>query len=272
MIKRKPKYNSKIYGGPSRKYRSPRVFGARKEQKKKLELPTIPKTFWKFLLYVLIIVFLSYLVFFSNKFVVKDIIVEGNSSVTNERLQSYIPMNSNIFRLDIDLIKKNILHENSEIKTVEVYRGIPDAMKIIVTEYENKLRWQTVDGVYLVSAQGKITKKMGEGESYDYPLIVDTKNIPVNLGDYVVSANFVAFVLNAHEKFFEVTNIKPTNFEVTETTFDINLRTEAGFYVKLNTMRSSTKQLDSLKTVLVSKRAEITEYVDLRIDGWAYYK
>ena len=69
-----------------------------------------------------------------------------------------------------------------------------------------------------------------------------------------------------------MTNIKPTHFEVVETTFDVNLHTEAGFYVKFNTMRASAKQLDNLKKVLVKKREEVHEYVDLRIDGWAYYK
>jgi len=37
-------------------------------------------------------------------------------------------------------------------------------------------------------------------------------------------------------------------------------------------MRSSAKQLNNLKEVLVQKRNDIKEYIDLRIDGWAYYK
>jgi hypothetical protein len=37
-------------------------------------------------------------------------------------------------------------------------------------------------------------------------------------------------------------------------------------------MRSSGKQLENLKKVLVEKRPDIKEYIDLRIDGWAYYK
>ena len=115
-------------------------------------------------------------------------------------------------------------------------------------------------------------KKLEETETYTSPLISDSKNLPVSLGASIVSPNFIAFVTNINDKFFETTNIKPTYFEIPQTTFDLYLYTEAGFYVKFNTMRSSSKQLENLKKVLVEKRDGVKEYVDLRIDGWAYYK
>jgi cell division septal protein FtsQ len=168
--------------------------------------------------------------------------------------------------------RKEIIKNNPEIANVEIYRGLPDAIKIVVLEHDGKLVWQSGDSSYLISSQGYVAKKIEAGESFDFPKIVDKKSIPVELGSSIISPSFVAFVTNIYSQFYSVTNIKPTNFEIDQTTFDINLYTEAGFYVKFNSLRSSAKQLDNLKQVLVAKRDQIHEYVDLRIDGWAYYK
>jgi hypothetical protein len=113
-----------------------------------------------------------------------------------------------------------------------------------------------------------ITGEEGRG----LPKVIDKKNFSVSPGKKLVSPNFIAFIVNINQGFFNAVNIKPLDFEVDETTFDVVLRTEAGFYVKLNSLRSSKKQLENLKLVLVNKRPEIKEYVDIRIDGWAYYK
>jgi hypothetical protein len=132
--------------------------------------------------------------------------------------------------------------------------------------------WQAGEDKYLVSTQGEVMRKITSEDTAKLPLIVDKKSIQVKAGDKIVSPNFIAFISNLNDGFFTTVNIKPTYFEVLETTFDVNLYTEAGFYIKLNSLRSSKKQLESLKTVLVEKRQDIHEYVDLRIDGWAYYK
>jgi cell division septal protein FtsQ len=215
---------------------------------------------------------LIYYLFLSGKFVVKEVIVEGNKMVPADKISSSIPKNSNILFLNLSKVKKEILKNNSEIENIEIFRGLPDAIKVVVLEYEPKLIWQSGDSSYLISTQGYVAKKIESGETYDFPRVIDKKGIPVEIGSGLVSPSFIAFVTNINSQFFEVTNIKPKEFEINQTTFDVNLNTEAGFYVKFNSLRSSAKQLDNLKQVLVAKRDQVHEYVDLRIDGWAYYK
>lgn len=273
MVGNRRKKNGNITGG-YRQFRAPLVYNASKKQKEKRNnFDFVSKLNLKYIIYAAILFFAMYLFLFSTKFTVKDIIVEGNTLVSTEKLVNYIPKDSNIFRLNIDDLKKNILAENTEIKEIRIYKGLPNAIKIVILEHENKILWQSNERKYFVSSQGVVSKELdSELASPEMPLVKDSKNIAVTVGDTLVSPNFVSFILNIDEKFFELTNINPTYYEVMETTFDVNVYTEAGFYVKFNSMRSSTKQLNNLKEVLVQKRNDIKEYIDLRIDGWAYYK
>lgn len=269
MLKKR-KTNQILSRGGYRQYKTPSVFVG-KSPKPKKEFKT-PKVNFKLLMYVVLVIVALYYIFLSGKFQIKEVIVEGNNLITSDSLSLYAHKGSNILFINSSNIRKQILTENPQIQDVQIIRGIPDAVKIVVLENENKIMWQTGGIKYLVSTQGGITKKVEEGETFSFPLISDSKNLPVALGQNIVSPNFIAFILNINDKFFEATNIKPTYFEVPQTTFDVYLYTEAGFFVKFNSMRSSSKQLENLKKVLVEKRGDVTQYVDLRIDGWAYYK
>lgn len=269
MISRRRKINKSIYGG-YKKYKKPSIFRASKiRQKKEINLPKIPI---KTLLLLIGIMVILYYLFFSGAFKIKDVMVEGNKMVSSDKIESEIPRGSNILFFKLSKTKREILDSNPEINNLEIYRGLPNAIKVIVLEHECKLIWQSGDTSYLISNQGNVAKKIEAGETYEYPRVADKKNIPVEVGSNLVSPSFVAFITNISSQFFTVTNIQPNDFEINQTTFDVNLNTEAGFYVKFNSLRSSAKQLDNLKQVLVVKRDQIHEYVDLRIDGWAYYK
>lgn len=227
---------------------------------------------WRILLILIIIFSLFYFVFCSEYFRINEIIVQGNNLVSEENIIQFVPHNSNMFLFSSSKVKKNILYNNPEIKNIEIFRGIPNALKIVVLEHDNKVIWESGGNQYLLSSQGRVTKKINQGESFPYPRVVDSKNIPVELGLNIVSPSFVSFIVNVNNNLLDVSNLSPSYFQVTETTFDVDLYTNSGIYIKLNTMRSSAKQLDNLKKVLVSKKSEIKEYVDLRIDGLAYYK
>ncbi len=216
-------------------------------------------------------IYLVYFVLFSQQFYIKDIIVEGSDLAPKDQIIALVPR-GNIFRLNISDLKNKLITDFPEIREVEIFRGIPDALKIVVNERDGKMVWQSGDKQYLVSSQGEVTRQVTGSEGAGLPVVADKKGLPVKPGEQLLSPNLVAFVVNIYSGLSDAVNIKPDHFEVNETTFDLNLYTDAGFYVKLNSLRSSKKQLDNLKLVMVDKRPEIHEYVDLRIDGWAYYK
>ncbi|MEI6498373.1 MAG: FtsQ-type POTRA domain-containing protein [bacterium] len=257
--------------GGYQQYRGPSVFNASKKTKSKLNF-RISKLFWKLSFFFIVIMALLYIVFCSKVFLVTDIFIEGNNLSSSDLIKSKIPENLNILLLNESEIQEKILKEIPEIKSAEIYRGIPNAIKIVVLEREGKMIWQSNNIKYLVSSQGEVSRQVNDGEQFNLPVVNDAKNLAVSPGESLVSPNFVAFIINIYDNFFTETNIKPTTFEIQDTTFDVNLQTEAGFYVKFNSLRSSKKQLDNLKIVLAEKRQDIKEYIDLRIDGWAYYK
>lgn len=252
-------------------YRSPLVYGASQTQGDFV----LSKSVLKIIIFAGVLGASVYLVLFSSAFAVKDVIVEGNNLLLSEDVANAVPRGSNIFRLHNSKMKSGLLARFPEISDLEIYRGIPNAIKIVIQERDARLLWQTGEKKYIIDSQGEITREVVAGDEAKIglpPLVMDQKNIFVQPGSKLLSPNFVSFVTNIHSQFYDVTNIKPGTLEVEETTFDVILRTEAGFFVKFNTMRSSRKQLDNLKKVLLEKRDEVHEYVDLRIDGWAYYK
>lgn len=270
-INKNKNFQRGLYGG-YKQFRTPKVFSGRRiKPKKEFHLPRIP---FKLFIYFVIFALGVYFIFFSREFKIKDIIVEGNHLVSTEKIDSYFPKNSNILTINLTQTKSEILKDNLEIQDLQIYRGIPNAVKIVILEYQNKIIWQTNEGQYLVSSSGRVTKKInpGDQDGVGFPIVVDGKNLPITLGTQLLSPNFIAFIYNINNNFFNETNIKVTGFEVPDTTFDVNVKTDAGFYVKFNTMRSSAKQLNDLKNILVEKKPGIHQYVDMRIDGWAYYQ
>jgi len=251
--------------------KTPLVFAAPIQKKEKnFKFPWLGI---KISMVLILLVAAVYYFFFSASFRINEIIVEGNSLVGRDEIVAIIqPSGNNIFRFSSPDAEKILLEKFSQIRSLEIYKGIPDALKIIVAEREGRVVWQSGEKFYLIGSEGVVAKEILASEFLELPHIVDKKNLQVRPGERILSPSFVAFVINLNDHFFEAVNIKPSHFEVPETTFDINLYTDAGFFVKLNTMRSSKKQLESVKTIVANYRPDIHEYVDIRIDGWAYYK
>jgi len=236
---------------------------------------TSPLIKWlKFFGTVLFLSLAIYLLLFSKSFSVKDVFVEGNKLVEADKIINITPRGDNIFLLPSEKIKEVIISQIPEIKDIQIYRGIPNALKIVVLEHDQGLIWKSGQSYYLISSQGvpyyDVTLKIAE-----YPNLAkveDLNSLPVTLGKQIATPAFVTFVNNINKNLFEATNIEADYFSVIETTIDVTLKTKAGFYVKFDSLRSSKKQLYDLKMILVEKRQEILEYIDLRVPGWAYYK
>jgi uncharacterized membrane protein len=232
---------------------------------------TSPK-FWGNVFIVLLIVAAYWLLFHSLFFRISEIIVEDNKLVPTEEITKNIKTGDNIFRFSVNETKKKIIRTSPIIEDVAIYRGIPNALKIVILEKKPVIVWISGGKFYLVDESGIVDKEIGSGEFPELIKISDQKNITVKTGDQIVSPQFVKFIIEINDKFFEATNIKISGFQIQETTFDLYVATEAGFYVKFDISRSSEKQLTDLKNIIVSYRDNIREYVDVRINGWAYYK
>lgn len=255
-----------------RSYKQPKIYSAKK--KNRTGGFEVKKINFRVVSLVSACLLISYFLFFSDYFIINEVIVEGNELVSAEKIQSEVDFQKNILLFDTDYYEELIKNEVPEIKQAVIYKGIPNAVKIVVLEYEKSLVWKSANKYYLVSAGGYAYKDITDIFSeYEYlPLVEDYAAIKVGNNQQVVSSSFIAFINNIDQSISDVANIDPGKFSVTETTVDVFLETNKGYYIKFDSLRSSAKQLDNLKKVLVEKGDEIHDYVDLRIDGWAYYK
>ncbi len=269
MINRNTDSNNQLRR-PKKSFRQPKIFSGRKIRSR--EWPAFPPKLYKPAALAVVFAAIIYLFFFSSLFAVKDIIVEGNKFVPSSEIIDTLSKNENIFRFNFKENKEDLMQKYPEIKDLVFYRGIPNAVKVAVLERDAQIIWQSGEERFLLSSQGEVARKTGSEEGIDLPRVIDRQGVPVKVGAPLVSPNFINFISNVYSSFYDTTNVKPAFFEITETTFDVILQTEAGFAVKLNTLRPSKTQLENLKSILVERRSDIHEYVDLRIDGWAYYK
>jgi hypothetical protein len=211
-------------------------------------------------------------IFFSNFFDIDEIIVEGNSLISQEDVASNIKIGENIFRFNLNYFEQKIILSNPIIEDVAIYRGVPNTLKVVILEKKPSIVWVSSEQNYLVDSSGTVDKKISNQEFADLVHIADKKNMPVKIGSQLLSEDFIYFVDRISHDFFTTTNLKLTEYYITETTFDLCAKTEAGFFVKFDTTRSFDKQLNDLKNILINYRENIHEYVDVRINGWGYYK
>jgi cell division septal protein FtsQ len=270
MVIRRNKDYSRTRSKGFGQFRNPSLYNSQKKQKK--ERPRFSFAIFKFVLFILVLIALAWYLFFSSKFAIKEVIVEGTNLLSKDQIARMIPTNQNILLLNTQDVSKKIAAKFPEVSDVQIFRGLPDAIKIVILEKKGSIVWQSGGLKYLISTQGEVARQIVGEEGANLPVVIDKRNLPLTEGQQIVSANFIVFVKNVYDHLTTETNLKPTNFEIDETTFDVTLYTDAGIYIKMNSLRSSDKQMEDLKRVLVDKRPDVHEYVDLRIDGWAYYK
>jgi len=261
------------YNKYRRSFHQPKIYSAR-EKKEGRKFFDLKKINFRLGTLIFVILLALYTLFFSGFFTIEEIIVDGNELVSRETIVDSADFHKNIFFFDNGYYEKLIAEEVPEIKQAIIYKGIPNAIKIEVLEYEKSLLWKSADKYYLTSSQGYVYKDVTShfADFKNLPVLEDYAAIQVADNQQVVSPSFVAFIANIDEQIEEVANIKPGRFSITETTADVFMQTDKGYYIKFDSMRSSKKQLENLKKVLVEKGDQIHEYLDLRIDGWAYYK
>ncbi|MEI8060693.1 MAG: FtsQ-type POTRA domain-containing protein [Candidatus Berkelbacteria bacterium] len=251
---------------------SGKVFVAPKVKYAHNPIINFPVKFWGNIGLIVLAVAAIWFVFYSRFFQIKEIIVEGNSLVLADQISKNINLRQNIFRFNIPLARDKIIASNPIIADTAIYRGIPNALKIVVLERKPQMVWLSGGNYYLLDDAGIVDKQVDVSEYTNLIHISDQKNMQVNIGERLLSSGFINFANNVSTNFFDKTNAHITGYYITETTFDLYVQTDAGFYVKFDTARSVDKQLGDLKDIIVTYRPSIREYVDVRINGWAYYK
>lgn len=219
----------------------------------------------------------GYLVFFSSFLRVNEVVISETKFASREEIQKTLDKNNN-------LLNKNIvtfgfwgvnkpLKKITGISEVKILRKSLNRVELNIVEEFPLLTWQTSDKKYLISELGSVWAPFEEKYA-SLPIVIDNKNLPVNIGDKILPSSFVTFFKELETNFNDAAATKIVKLEVLDIVSDLKVSTEAGWYVVFDTSRTSRNQLISLKRVLeeVRIKGKKLEYIDLRIDNRIFYK
>lgn len=179
----------------------------------------------------------------------------------------------NLMLVDTASLKKNVLAAQPQLADVAISRQWPSGLLLKVTEQNPNLEWQTDGKTYLLSQEGVIVAEAGQS-SLKLPIVVDSANLPVKLGDKVAPEQFVQFCLDMIS-LLPKQGLQVKAMQIPATTNEIYITTNRGYYLKFDTTRDTHDEVGDLAKVLnllKSQNKQPAEYIDLRINGAAYYK
>lgn len=231
---------------------------------------------WRPLLVFVGVIALLYVILFSPLFKVRTITVRGNRELTVAELTkqsqtilagSFLGTNS-IF-VNTDGLGKQLKENNYQLENVRVERTLLGGVRITVKEQQATLQWRSGSSVFVLSGNGVAYAQLGKVDKA-LPVIEDSTNLPVKIGQKIVPSSFVEFARNADQQLATI-GLKSSNKSVAETTTELYVKTDKGYTIKFDTTRSLDEQLGDFRAVL-AKKITPKEYVDLRIAGRVFYK
>lgn len=229
----------------------------------------LPKTVIVIIVGLILIIVIVFLLFLSPFFKIKNINIIGNPP---EDSQFYINQfkNENVFLVKSNDIEKTLETKYSEFSSINVYKGIPNILKIEFIERDAYIVWRSNNQNYLVDANGLAYKKIDSLNS-DIPLVIDNKNLPITPPSQVVTANIINFVLNAKAKIKD-SGFKVKQFEINDTIFQVSAIINKKLKIIFDITRSLSDQMDAFNQAYSQNKNDIRQYVDVRVEGKVYYQ
>lgn len=226
---------------------------------------------------VLVIGALLYLTFGTRIFVLDQLQVEGQHLVKQEEIVNLLfPSGfSKVHALTFmdGRAEKKLTTKIPQIQSVSFDKNIfSKILTVRVVEHETSIIWVTGGERYLVNRNGVAYERAPENS----PLlpVEDIKNIPISLNQQIVAPVFIDFVSSFVANLPRRTNISVRRIVIPETTFEVEMETEEGWKIILDTTGSYEEQLNNLVRVLRELNPDnpIREYVDLRIGKKVFYR
>ncbi|MCL5795299.1 MAG: cell division protein FtsQ/DivIB [Patescibacteria group bacterium] len=252
-------------------FRQPKIYAATPAERKANFSRVIIVMISIFLLLVLFFWFVC----FSPYFKIKIITISGSlNPEVGKEIEKF--KGKNILFFQIGKIEQQLASRQTSISSLEIFKGIPDTLRIKVNVRTPKIIWQTQGKNYFIDENGVIFElKNDESITQDdnkLPIVIDNKNVPINLGARIITPDFIRYILDLNSNFENKIGTKIKEFHVDETTLQVEVITESGWRALLDTSRDYNTQLIVLKKILDQYKDEIKEYIDLRVEGRAYYK
>lgn len=227
-------------------------------------------SFLRWLIPCFAVLALIWWLFLSPTFKVNDIIIEGEiSSQTKEKIESL--RGRNIFVLKTSRVGEELAQDQPKIEKIEILRGLPNTLKVQVSERQAGIIWQTQERYYLVDERGVIyAERQSLPEDPDIIVVKDTNNVGVSVDSHVVTPQFVQYLIKTKNE-LPSSKLQAKSFEVSESINNFTVITDKGFKILMSSVNNLDNQLSAITQVLAEKPEKVKQYLDVRVEGKAYY-
>ncbi|MEK7072652.1 MAG: cell division protein FtsQ/DivIB [Patescibacteria group bacterium] len=237
----------------------------------------------KLYLKIIFVVFLIYLVVYSDLFKIKTITINGADLINKTELEQIVDEQINSWRWFM-LPQKNLLFLSKKkiIQAINAKYGLAEieikrGWKKITVNIKEKVNYLIVNNnekLFFVDKQGIVIREVPQEEANQYlgefPILNMTGE--VNIGDSIVSSKMVDFILKLNEK------IKNLGIEINDYRSgglnEITLITKAGWQAHFDINNDFDTSIENMQMVLNNKVKDTSklEYIDLRFGDKIYYK
>lgn len=239
--------------------------------------------FWLSLFILILAGLFFYFLFFSSIFQVNKIIITGEKKISEENLKLLVKSKlenkicffpgKNIFLINLEEIKKEILNKFPPIGEVEIGRKFPQTINILIKERKEIGIWCQEENCFLIDNQGIIFEQSAK-EGGLIKIRKKEKNEPLILGRKVVEKERLSKILKIKTQLEE--NLKISSLEALIVSEErLNIKTSEGWEAYFSLTGDLDWQIKALGLILTKqippeKRKKL-EYIDLRFSR-VYYK
>lgn len=221
-------------------------------------------------------------IFQAKYFKVDKLTVKDNQDLTSQDISSTLeePLNSsrflifknsNYFLLNTGDLEK-LLTDKYNLDSIKVVKKFPDTLQITVKEKISYFIWKKDDALYLLDAKGALNRQI-EALDEKY-LILDDKRSYRPTEEQIFSVEEINTLNNIYLSWNNklISKIKLKRIVINDS-WDLELYTDIGYYVKVDNKSDINEQLDNLKKVLDENITGVDiNYIDVRFGDKVYFK
>lgn len=244
----------------------------RTQQKKTNKYALKPKSALTFAAIVFALIFF-YLASFRIEVISLNYNTDESSSELKNLIDDYLDTHTrSVWLLDVKEMQMEIADEMPVLQEAKI--TVNRLRRELVIEAANRapvMVWQTEKIQYQLDAEGVAIRV---GSQKGLPVVIDEVDIPIKLGDAVLSAEFTRYTRELDAE-LRALDIKPKHYLVSSNVRELVVVLNDGVEVRLDSRHEPTEQAVLLKKILTAERAgeySIRDYIDLRSLEKAYYK
>lgn len=232
---------------------------------------------------------LVYLFFFSPYFVIKNVVIEGNKNIPVDELDSEVRQwmkkkyflmfpSDNLFIFPENKFKKYLKEKFVRIELVKADKQLPETLRLSIIEKQGAFKWCRLDGCFLVNEHGIAynvppdKENLSEEEKTLLTIKESVNGLPSN-DDKIVNESVIKSIWKINDNF----GSEIAEFTIPSVFSDkIIAVTKDGWQLIFSGSFPPEDQMRNYKALfpdqISNEQKKNLEYIDLTVEGRAYYK